>query len=401
MLSLALFGALMLMGQVCPTPLVQTLRTSAYNVIGFDHHTFTTDGTDLWYAGSPYPNAFAADTFYAFSQAPEQFTAAQINNYVVKFVAAKNGNGDLPICLAPNTTACAFFSPNDTVHAYVGGDGWMFVPQMALLAYQKSGSLTTFNSVSAALKVAVQRVPLDATTHLVNTPTGQEWIPWGFMDGVEFGGGVNMMGSLGFYASTHAMAVLYTAAGDSTNAAIFASYASNITANIDTLWSSGDGMYHASTGTNNNQIDVIGSAYAVWLGLAPSHASTISAYLVTNYSSLTYVGFWRESNVNWGRFWGSRPHGTYDDGFWSVGNLWITSTVALTSPSQASTAVSAFTAGPDMTEEWYNLDHSTTGAGTQNLESPMGDYAYVVSQPTNCGSGIRGIVTLRGLVQSH
>lgn len=359
------------------------LRLANYQNIANNLHTFSSDSTAFWYAGANYPDSFAADTWYAFEQVPEHFTAAQINNIVTKFVAQKNGSGDLPIALKPDATAFVYYSGNDNVHAFVTGDGWMFVPQMALLAYQKSGSLTTFSSVSASLKTALQNVPLSGG--LVNIPNGQEWVPWGFQDNVKFGGGVNLMGSLGFYASTKAMATLYTAAGDPTNAAIFTAFASGVASNIEaSFWNSGDGMYHAATGSNNNQIDIDGSTYACWLGLS-THCSTISAYLVTNYASLTYQGFWRQSNTNWGRDWQSKPAGSYDDGFWSVANQWIEYTEALGSLSQAKTDWLNFLGATNTSQEWYNQDHSTTGGSLQNLESPAGNYAWATANPSIFG----------------
>lgn len=360
---------------------LQRLQVQAYQNIEAMHNTFSSDSSDYWAAGLIYPYAFAADMWYAFVNVPEKFTAAQINNIANKFVAVKNGSGDLPIALNPDATAYVFYSGNDNLHNVVTGDGWAFIPQMVLLAYQKNASLTTFNSLSASLKTALQRVPLSGG--LVNTATGNEWVPWGFQDGVKFGGGTNLMGSLLWYSATTAMATLYTAAGDSTNAATFSAYAAAVASGLDAaFWSSGDTMYHASTGTNNNQIDVGGSAYAVYLGLG-SHASAVSAYLVTNYATLTWKGYWRQSSANWGRLWPVAPvAGQYDDGFWSVANQWICTAIALTDATAAQTAINDFVGGENMTQEYYNTDHSVQNASQYNLESSTGPYAYAVLNPS-------------------
>ncbi len=364
---------------------LQQSQAAAYTAIGACRHQFTSDATAFWYAGTTYPWSFASDTWLAMTSVPEQFSADQINNIVVKFVAAKNGNGELPMALNADATANTFYSAADGNHVYATGDAIWTIPQMALLAYQKNGSLTTFNSVSSSLKAALQRIPRDVTSHLVYVPAGTTFVPWGFEENVNFDSEQVLMGSLYFYQSAKAMKTLYAAAGDTTNASLFDGYMTDIAASLDAaFWSATDGMYHAATGSYNNQIDGYGSAFAVSLGLAPTHATAISTYLASHYSSMTYQGFWRISNVNWQRqmgYWADQP-GFYIDGYWSIWNNIILSTVALTSPSTAQTAIADFISGTDLAHEWYNIDHSSGGSGTASLSGPAGSYAFVEANPS-------------------
>jgi len=53
---------------------------------------------------------------------PEQFSADQQSiTLFVKFVAAKNGNGELPMALNADATANTFYSAADGNHVYATG----------------------------------------------------------------------------------------------------------------------------------------------------------------------------------------------------------------------------------------------------------------------------------------
>jgi hypothetical protein len=364
-----------------PSGVYAQIEDEANSLLALNHQTFSDTGADFWAAAPAYgaTTAYVADTWYAFAGYPSYFTGTQIKNFILEVVAAKDGNGDFPISLNSNGTALNFYSGCDTVHAYPTGTSDLVLPQMEYLYYQKTGDLTVFNATESELKTALSNIPRDATTTLVYIPPSQPWIAWGFHDGIESTGD-DLMGSLLYYQAEEDMSALYAATGDAADAASFATAAANIKANISTLWDGTDGMFYAATG-HNNQIDVLGSAYAVYIGItSPVQTTAISDYLVNNYSSLVANGYVRQSPQNWAYSWGGnecgRGTGNYDDGSWSVGNAWVATAIAETDASLASQFITSFSNNPDMSQEYYG---QTSNGATDNLESPMGALGFISS----------------------
>lgn len=353
----------------------------ADRVVAATQATFT-DGSGVvyWSAAPFYANVYSTDFWYASHGCAGCFTNAQIVALLPKFATKADGSGYLPTSLAPDATG-ANYSGCSSSKLF---DGAWFLPQLELLYYQRSGVSSQFSTDAAALKAGILLVPLNGTTHMVTSPSGSEIIPWGFQDGIKFTGD-NLMGSLNMYASATAMATMYTVIGDSANATTMTNIASAIASGFEAIfWNGSDGMYHAAaSGASNDVIDIMGSAYAVYLGLS-THAATVSAYLVSHYSTLTLGGFWRQSSANWPSSWngnmcgyaGGGGTGTYDDGNWSVGHEWIYSAMATANPGTAQTMLFDFgqyghkpngpSANPGL--EWVT---SAASGVVSNLESPM------------------------------
>ena len=366
-----------------------SISTAVTSVVTTNHGVFPTDHSDLWSAAPDYVWPFAADTWYAFTGAPDLFTADQIKNVFLKFVEGRSMNGDLPIYIdATNIPfVYGYYSAWDTNETHATGDGAFFIPMMEKLYYDKTCAssfcnISSFNSTETYLKTALSRVQRDPVTKLVNVDINDEWVPWGFQDAVRQTGNV-LMGSLLYYKASLDMAALYTANGDTTNATFFTNEADDIKSNISTLWDGTDGMFYAATG-RCHQIDIEGSSYAVYLGITTTEQATdISNYLVANYSTLTLNGFIRQSPQNWefsyaigSRNGGGQAPGAYDDGYWSVANEWVATALKVTSPSTAVQFITDFSNNSDMTMEFHGSGSSGNMGFTSNLESPMGAYKF-------------------------
>ena len=157
------------------------------------------------------------------------------------------------------------------------------------------------------------------------------------------------------------MVALYKAVGNSSDASLFTAQADRIRANLSELWNPATGMFYAATG-QNRQIDIEGSAYAVYVGAASaSEATAISTYLVKNCDKLTTRGYMRESPQDWAQCYYIRGRacnfgpGQYDNGAWSVANGWIAYTLAKTNPSQAVKFITDFANSSDPTQEYCCL----------------------------------------------
>ena len=356
------------------------LQAQATSVLAATAGTFP-DATAFNMAAPVYGEPFVADTWYAEHGSPTSFSAAYIKNIIDKTVAAKNGSGDFPISLNALTGGSGvFYSGCDTLDFRPTGDGNLITPLMELLYYQKSGSITDFATNASALQTALNNIPLDpSSSGLVYVNPATPWITWGFHDGMK-NTGLDLMGSLEYYAACQAMATLYTANSDPTDAATMTARAALIKSNITTaLWDSTDGMFYSAS-VHNQQIDILGSAYAVYLGVAsPTQITAISNYLVNNYKAITFNGYVKQSPTHWLYTWNNmcgHGRGNYDDGYWSVGNEWVSYAMYQTSPVAAYQLVSDFVNNPNNSLEYYGAQ--TNGVGS-NIESPMGALAFVNS----------------------
>ena len=346
------------------------------------NQTTFTDSTDAWFA-APVDSGlgpFVADLWYAMHGSPSSYTAPEVKNILDKFIAARSG-ANFPIYLNLNATAGAYYSGCDSNHFHATADGTWFLPMLETLYYSKVGTTTQFAGDATYLAASLAGIPLNVVTGLVTAATA--WVPWGFQDGVEFTGD-NLMGSLLYYDASMQMAALYTAAGQSANAAVQAANAAAMKTAISggALWDSTDGMFYASSGSNN-QIDVDGSAYAVWLGVASGAQQTaISSYLGTNYSALFVNGLSYQSSMNWATSWGGNQcaHGTgnYDDGTWPIALEWIATALAVSSHSMAVNLITQF-AHADSSIEYVGF--SANGASVY-YASPNGALAFVRAHPT-------------------
>jgi hypothetical protein len=150
-------------------------------------------------------------------------------------------------------------------------------------------------------------------------------------------------------------------------------------------------MYYAAS-RQNRQIDILASTLAVYCGI-PSSAqqAAISAWLVKNYSAITYQGYVLQSPAPWetvgyisadkGSPYGASPFGakSYQSAYWSVGNRWVSEALYLKSPALAAALTQAFAANPDPTMEYYAPDGNPKHGFGQNLESPIGSTAFAIA----------------------
>ncbi len=366
------------------TSSVQATLTRVANANLRANHFFFVDSTDGWTA-SPglYDYSFAADTGITMVNYPDYFTPAQILNIAEKFIAAKNSAGEFPICLKKTGVPEGFYSAWDLLHHHATGDGAFYVPQMEYLYYKKSGSTSAFSKDAPAMKAALSAVPVNRATGMVQVLGNDQWVPWGFQDMVRKTGD-DLMGSLLYYEAATEMAALYKTIGDSSNTSAFTAQANKIQKNLPELWDSANGMFYAATG-QDKQIDIEGSAYAVYIGVATaSQATAISTYLAKNYNNLTTRGYVRESPQDWALCYyihGGTCHftsGQYDNGAWSVANGWIAETLAKTNRPLAAKLITDFANSTDPTQEywaWAGAAPPHSGQSS-NLESPSGALSY-------------------------
>jgi len=316
-----------------------------------------------------------------------------MQNIAADFYAQDDGSHNYPFALnAGSGTALYYRNPN-TGATHVQGDQ-MLLPSMVYLGYQCSGSTVQFSSMAANLKTMLtSNIQRNGTTHLVTVPSGSGDVPYGFQDGIDFSTGAgshdNLWGTALLYQAETQMAAMYTAVGDSTNAATMAADAALLKSNVTAvLWDSGAGMFNASSGVNA-QIDIAGSAFACSVGLAsPSQCTAISTWLSANYASIenSYVvanGYLRKSPTNWAQTYSvpSSGSGQYDNGYWVDSLGFILQTMALTDLTAAARLASDYANGPMVGIEWMQTTNAARGAVNQ-IHASAGVLGFMKAHPS-------------------
>lgn len=362
-------------------------------------------GTEIWLAAPGFAVAAAADTGLATMANPQHFSSAEILAQINLWLGNPDTHGNFA-CFVDISSTFEYQAGdlgNDVTNHHSLGDPIWMGPIWCLDYYNRTGSLTPFTTYKTAMATNLNGVPFDSN-HLVFVPNSNltVWRPWGFQDGIDTPGD-SMMGSVFYYMACVAMQKLYTAAADSTNAAIWATNAANIRANISTLYDATSGMFFAcSLGGNATNIDIYASALAVYCGLATNaQATTISNYLVANYNTIADKnGFFYESPFNWGQLRSNSPPavGEYDDGSWSYGMIWVIAAIAFANPLFVPFALQTYADGnQDLSLEWFArpADSHTNSVHTNNLAS--------VAQPNGGALGnylIAGAATLNSQTSS-
>lgn len=358
------------------------------------------DGTPYYTAGTNYSTAgqFAFDSAMSCMSNPRKCSAAFLTNFMAKELAGINGNGELPVLVAPNlTSSCADVA--DGYGHYCAADGWIGTSNVLYLYCMKEGigssqCTTAYTTYVAAIKSAMSYAPRDATTHLMEVISGQEYIcgpTW-----TEILRNTGLVASCNVYrAVTDAdMEALATASGDATNATYFANDLAAVVAGIRSNLIDGiTGMLKAATGQNSAVDDVPSSLLAVACDLSPVMApcgiltsgqkTAIENYINTNYSTLVNAaGFISSSgsgtgwpyygticstggNCGSGGNYGGPHSGTqYQAAFQSYTLGWFALVLGQVNQPQVETLLNTYLNGADPATEWYDIGSGTPQGST-------------------------------------
>jgi hypothetical protein len=259
-----------------------------------DNRSNFPDGTDFFRAAPGYPDVYLSDLGLTMTGLPDAFSAAQVKNIIDKFLARTNRAGWIPMALKKDGSLFVYCSAWDIRCAHPTGDGAFFLPLLEELYWRKTGSTAQFAKDAPKIKASLDGIPRDTATGCVQVVPGDEWVAWAFEEEPRKTG-LDAIGCMMYWRAASAAGNLYHRIGDAENFTYFINQANLIRSSLQSLesplWNSAEGMYYAASG-QNRQIDILASALAVDCGLATSaQQAAISAWLVKNYSSITYDGY--------------------------------------------------------------------------------------------------------------
>ncbi len=195
-------------------------------------------------------------------------------------------------------------------------DGSQFTVSVVYLTWKETGdvSLLSTNVLDKLVK-AMNAVPRNPSTGLVYIDPAKTWdrCPYGFTDTVRKTGDC-LFSSLLYVEASRRLAEMLTAAGRSQDAQTFSSQSTSVSEQVNAVfWDEDLQLYRAAT-VRCREGDIWGSAFAVWLGVAPSaRADKIAAYFVANHAGLTQKGQLRQ--IPAGTYWEAAcARDTYQNG---------------------------------------------------------------------------------------
>ena len=393
LIALALLMPIAALGQT-PAAQLNTLQGNAASVINTNHHTFSSNGWDYWTAAPSYGNhPFIDATEMMMDGNWQLFTPLQIRHTYLAFLAHPNGSGAYPIDLNSDGSADLYYSGcQGGSPLYYTADPLWFIPRLMLKYYQLTSDTTDITTYIALLKAQFLDIPRNGSNHLVDAGgTSTSWISVGYEDGIKKTGD-DLAGSVMYASSAYIMAQLYTAIGDSTNAATFTTDGNSIKTSLQggALWDSTDGMFYAASGLDN-QIDIPYSAAASYFGIASTvQIAAIGAYLNTNYASITNSGkgYIRASPTNWASSWGGNQcglgTGNYLDGYLSAWHQWVGYALAQASVTKARQLITDYLTYSDGTVQW--IGQTGTQGAVNCPDAVSGPAAFAVTN-TFLGTG--------------
>lgn len=360
------------------------LQTTSDALFTLNSITFADTSKPAYRVASGYNQCWVPDSMLQCMDRPEKFTDTITGTIIDHAYALKDGSDNFPLAIASDGVTAPYYSSGCLLLPTRNtADGLWGLIYLHAHYYGLTVSLSKFNAQKAVLKVQLALIPLDG---VYVDATG--WIPWGFEDGC-LSTGKHLHGTIFHWQAMAQMADLCAAAGDTADAITYSAAAATILAAMQNtsgpLWDAANGMFLCAS-VDNNQIDITGSCYAVFLGLASStQAEAIADYIHANFSSIVNSrGYVRQSPSNWAHSTGgnqcSRGTGNYCDGYWSQANLAICETLLPYHPNDAVTICRRF-AGYCLTalpSEYFGV--SDTGVAN-DLTVGNGCYAFARAHP--------------------
>lgn len=378
-----------------------TLVASTYanNAISENRFSFTDGSGDYYSAGPIYrSNGIYIDDFYLSVVAnPSAFDTPTILNIVSKFISLKNGIGEFPCSILPDTTAPSylFYSGYDQHQTHASGDGWICVPLLMYEAWKRDGDLTFYKDNIAAIRTALSVIPRNPVTKLVTVNTGDEYVAGTLFMEIMRNTGDVANANVWYMKVCEAMAALANAAGDIANNQFFESEFAAVDSSVKSeLIDPTTGLLITASEQNNGNLDVQTSALWVFSGYGtPAQRLAIANYFSSNFTTLVNpYGYVLNSPITWQVVGiipadGGAPYnpitqfsvGQYQWGYWSHDFQWFATTLALVAPDKAQQMLLNFLNGPNPQTEWFALNSQFPQGTSPNMESPQGALAYAKS----------------------
>jgi len=218
-------------------------------------------------------------------------------------------------------------------------DNQMFAVKVVAEYIERGGKIGLFEQYARKLEGLMNDVLL-SKDHLMEDTVGPHI--YGFYDTICLTG-EECFASVLFYDAALRLAMMFEKIGDEKKAELWKISAEKTRQGLKKLWIEKEGILLSDTGTNR-QIDVWGSAFAVYVGaVSKEQAVQISNWFIRNYDRCIRWGHVR--HLPSPEYWKGalkhiypaiHPKGHYQNGgYWSVPSPWVVYTIGLTNKELA------------------------------------------------------------------
>lgn len=283
---------------------------------------FTPDGM------GNYKALWTRDFCYMVENAFELMKPQLVKAAIVYLLNGQRKDGCIPDRVEPGGRAVYSPGPVDKPMSDYATDNAQFIAKLVYEYVRRTGDREFLKAVESKV--------LQGLHFLSRTPDGLIWndpnnpqCPYGFTDCIAKTGKL-FFSSLLYWEACKDMAEIcgYYGAPD---AAQYQEEGETIKRAMDLLWDNAAGMYLAAT-IDCRQIDIWGSAYAVYLGFpTDERKDKISNYFLRHYEEIIQNGQVRHlpDNEHWKRMFVNVPEGEYQNGaFWATASGWVLYTIA-------------------------------------------------------------------------
>ena len=284
-----------------------------------------TDGTTMYTPDGVggYPTFYVRDFAYMVEGHPQGIPEADIRAGFEYLIGGQRTDGAMPDRVTADGSPQYLVAGSEPPT-----DNSQFMVKVAYEYWQLNGDLSLFSDHADGLVRAMNFVPRSPNNSLVYIDPANPHSPYGFTDRIVKTGD-ELFSSLLYYESAGNLAQMFAAIGDDSAAEHWRTVADQVKSDVQTLYDPQSGMFLAAS-IDNRQIDIWGSAYAAYLGVATdSQQLRIAHYLKDNYHGLVLHGQVRHTAP--GTFWQRTPTpaGYFQNGpYWATPSGWVAMTIA-------------------------------------------------------------------------
>jgi hypothetical protein len=297
------------------------------------------DGTAAYppQVGTGYKAFWLRDYAYILEGGAEHIPQAELLAAASVFLNAQRADGACVDCVKYDGTA--IYKPGyGSMGENPVTDGSQFTVAVAYLIWKQTGdaSLLSTNVLDKLVR-GMEVIPTNPATGLVFIDPAKVWdrCPYGFTDSIRKTGDCLFTSLLTVEASQR-LAEMLSKAERKEEAQLYTKRALNCSSQINkVLWDEDAQLYRAAT-VGCREPDVWGSAFAVWLGVAPAkRADKIAVLFKANHAGLTQKGQLRHTPPK--IYWKTGcAHDTYQNGgFWGTPVGWYAYTLNRIDPALA------------------------------------------------------------------
>ena len=306
------------------------LRTSARTM---------NDGTTVFppQAGFGYESFWLRDYAYMLEGCPQAFTNQETLDIYQLFLNSQRVDGACVDCIRFDGTP-VYSNPGYGTDINPIADGSQFMVDTAWQTYQKVQDTSILSASMSQLEAAMAAMPRNPANGLVfiDPSIPDNRCPYGFTDLVKKQGDL-LFCSLLYVQAARQMSYMYGELGQPVQQQQWSTEATNVAQSIrDTFWDAETGMFNAAT-VQCNQIDIWGSAFAVYLGVTDTQQTlAVANYLEANYDGLVQHGQIRHTAP--GEYWEytDQPTDAHQNGaYWATPTGWFVYALDKVNPALA------------------------------------------------------------------